>query len=56
MRESLAAILGEYTPSGTGIAGVDYEYIFAGIVFCICLYYTFSILKSIFCCLMSRRW
>lgn len=56
MRDAIAVILGEYTPTGNGIANIDYEYIISGIVFCICLWFVFSFLKSIFCGIMSRRW
>ena len=56
MRDALAAILGEYTPTGNGIANVDYEYIFSGFVFCICLWFTFSFIRTLLCGVMNKRW
>lgn len=57
MRDAIAAILGEYTPlAGGGIAGIDYEYIVSAVVFCICLWFTFSFIRTFLCGVMNRRW
>lgn len=52
----LADIIGTYTPSGTGFANIDFEYIAAAAVFLICLWFTFSFIRTLFCGVMYRRW
>lgn len=56
MRQTLEDLIGTYTPSGTGIAGVDYEYIVCAVIFVLFLWFTLSYLKTIIAGLLSRRW
>lgn len=54
IKDILYDLIGTYQvyPDGSW----DFEYIFSGIVFCICLIYTFKFLYGFFCGLMNRRW
>ena len=52
----IADIIGTYTPTGTDIAGMDWEYIAAAFTFLICLWFTFSFIRTFLCGVMSRRW
>ena len=56
IKDMLADLIGTYVPLGTGFSGIDFEYIFSGIIFCICLIYTFKFMYGFFCGLMNRRW
>lgn len=56
MRAALQAILGQYTPSGSDIAGVDWEYIACAAVFILFLWFCLSYLKTVIAGIMSRRW
>ena len=60
MREFVESILGTYCPTfgisedGTvyvlsGVAGLDWSYIFTGILFCIVVYAFFKIIGGIIC-------
>lgn len=46
MKQLVQNLLGTYTPITTGgdIGTIDFAYIFGGIIFCICLYFTFKII------------
>lgn len=52
----LADILGTYSPSGSGIAEMDWEYIASAAVFIVFLWFTFSFIRTFFCGVMNRRW
>ena len=56
MRATLQTLIGTYTPSGDGIAGVDYEYIVCAVIFILFLWFSLSYLKTIIAALMSKRW
>lgn len=56
MRSTLEALIGTYTPTGTDIAGVDWEYLVCALIFLMFLWFTLSYLKSIICALLSKRW
>lgn len=55
-RTALHGILGTYTPTGSDIANMDWEYIFCGAVFLLCLWFVFSYLRTVIAGIMSRRW
>ena len=56
MRQALIDIIGNYSPSGTDIAGMDWEFIATAAVFLVCLWFTFSFIRTFFCGVMNRRW
>lgn len=56
MRDALIDILGEYNPSGDYFGGADWEFIATAVVFCICLWFTFSFIRTFFCGIMNRRY
>ena len=56
IKDTLSSIIGNYTPSGSGIAAIDYEYIAAAVMFGICLYFCFSFIRCFFCGIMGKRW
>lgn len=60
MRDFIDSILGTYTPMGflnddgtytalSGLAGLDWSYIFTGVLFCIVVYSFFKIIGGIIC-------
>lgn len=56
IKDTLSNIIGTYQANGSGISGVDYEYIAAACMFGICLWFTFSLIRSCFCGIMNKRW
>lgn len=58
-KDFIVAVLGEYTPVvftqdginiiPAGLAGVDFSYVFAGVIMCICIYSVFKIVGSCIC-------
>lgn len=55
-KDAIISVIGTYTPSGSGISGVDFEFIAAVVMFGICLWFTFSLLRTFFCGLLNKRW
>ena len=55
-KDAIVAVLGNYSPSGTGIAGVDFEFVAAAVMFGICLWFMFSFIRTFFCGLLNKRW
>lgn len=60
MRDAIADILGEFTPwldPDTGqLICLDWEYIVSAVVFCMCLWFVFCMIRTLLCGVMSRRW
>lgn len=60
MRDAIAAILGEFEPYTDSVTGeficLDWEYIVSAVVFCICLWWVFCMIRTFLCGVMSRRW
>lgn len=56
IKDTLISIIGSYVPSGSGISGIDFEFVAAAAMFGICLWFTFSFIRTFFCGLMNRRW
>lgn len=50
----LADIIGTYDTTLTDC--IDWEYIAAATTFLICLWFTFSFIRTFLCGVMSRRW
>lgn len=56
LKDVLADIIGSYNYQGSGFGDIDFEYIAAAAVFIICLWFTFSFIRTFLCGVMSRRW
>ena len=56
IKNIIADIIGTYSPSGTGFAGADWEYIAAALTFLMCLWFTFCLIRTFLCGVMNRRW
>ena len=56
IKNIIADIIGTYSPSGSGFSGADWEYIAAALTFLICLWFTFSFIRTFLCGVMNRRW
>lgn len=56
MRAALEQVIGQYTPTGADIAGMDWEYIVCAVIFIMFLWFTLSYLRTVICGIMSRRW
>ena len=56
LKDVLADIIGSYNYHGSGFGDIDFEYLAASAVFIICLWFTFSFIRTFLCGVMSRRW
>lgn len=56
LKDVLINVIGSYTYNGSGIGDIDFEWIAAAAVFIICLWFTFSFIRTFLCGVMSRRW
>lgn len=54
IKNILADIIGTYDTSLTDC--IDWEYIAAAATFLICLWFTFSFIRTFLCGVMNRRW
>lgn len=56
IKDLLQNIIGTYTYNGSGFGDIDFEYLAAATVFIICLWFTFSFIRTFLCGVMNRRW
>lgn len=56
IKNILTNIIGSYTYVGSGFGDIDFEYIAAACTFLICLWFTFSFIRTFLCGVMTRRW
>lgn len=60
MRDAIADILGEFQPvidPNTGeLICLDWEYLVSAVVFIVCLWFVFCMIRTFLCGVMNRRW
>ena len=56
IKNIIADIIGTYNYTGSGFGNIDFEYLAAAATFLICLWFTFSFIRTFLCGVMNRRW